>query len=289
MPPSCPHHRLALLALLLPSLLASPGSFLPVEPGGDRSSQLLGVPLELRDKILAFHRQLETPDNFTAPSPPSLPPLPPPSAPRVAGLAEWSKEDEAKRRQEEAMVTGELQSDLFRFSSKVSTPHVRHFGLKPTSYPSKQNFISFLKRQARLRERIKKEWKRFIKWRVQKRKRKRLKRRINRRLNTKLRKKFGSINLKGKNTKEEIIAFRKRKKQLKRRIAKRLRSTLRLKKLQKKKSRLGKERSLKEEEEQVEQEQGGKRTKKLRSRKLRRRLRPPRKRHSRKKISQNRS
>ena len=289
MPHSSPRHQLALLVLLLPVLLASPGSFLPVEPGGDRSNQLLGVPLELRDKILAFHRQLETPDNFTAPSPPP----PPPSsstAPRVAGLAEWSKEDEAARRQEEAMVTGELQSDLFRFSSKVSTPHVSHFGLKPTSYPSKQNFISFLKRQARLRERIKKEWKRFIKWRVQKRKRKRLKRRINRRLNTKLRKKFGSINLKGKNTKEEIVAFRKRKKQLKRRIAKRLRSTLRLKKLQKKKSRLGgQERSLKEEEEQVEQEQGGKRPKKLRSRKLRRRLRPPRKRHNRKKISQNRS
>jgi hypothetical protein len=214
--------------MLLSALCLSPclaGSFLPITPGGP-GDQLRGVPLELRDKILAFHRQLEAPDNFTKPTPPA-----PAARARPAGLQEWTEEDELQRRREEAEVKGELQTDLFRFQDKVSIPHSSHFGLKPTNYPSKQNFINFLKRQARLREKIRKEWKRFVKWRIQKRKRKRLKRRINRRLNTQLRKKFGP---KSKmKTKEELVAYRKRKRRLKRRI----RSRLRLKRLQRRQQR----------------------------------------------------
>ena len=197
---------------------ASPGSFFPVSSSSDRNSlsALRGVPVELRDKILAFHRQLEAPDNFTIKTTAR------PNT-KVAGLAEWTKEDEAVRAREEAEVRGELQTDLFRFSSKVAIPHTSHFGLKPTKQPSKENFVHFLKRQARLRERIRKEWKRFMKWRLQKRKRKRLKRKINRRLNNQLRKRYGYHKAKGKRSKEEVVSFRKRKKKLKKRIARRLR------------------------------------------------------------------
>ena len=179
-------------------------------------SALRGVPVELRDKILAFHRQLDSPDNFTIKTTAR------PNT-KVAGLAEWTKEDDAVRKREEAEVRGELQTDLIRFSSKVAIPHASHFGLKPTKHPSKENFVHFLKRQARLRERIRKEWKRFMKWRLQKRKRKKLKRKINRRLNNQLRKRYGYHKPKGKRSKEEIISFRKRKRKLKKRIARRLR------------------------------------------------------------------
>ena len=208
-----------LFMLVFSPTLASPGSFFPVSSGGrDSHSALRGVPVELRDKILAFHRQLETPDNFTI-----VKTTPRPNS-RVAGLAEWTAEDEKVRKRDEKEVRGELQTDLFRFSSKVALPpHATHLGLKPTKYPSKENFVHFLKRQARLRERIRKEWKRFMKWRLQKRKRKRLKRKINRRLNNQLRKRYGYHKAKGKRSKEEIISFRKRKRKLKKRIARRLR------------------------------------------------------------------
>ena len=146
-----------LFMLVFSPTLASPGSFFPVSSGGrDSHSALRGVPVELRDKILAFHRQLETPDNFTI-----VKTTPRPNS-RVAGLAEWTAEDEKVRKRDEKEVRGELQTDLFRFSSKVALPpHATHLGLKPTKYPSKENFVHFLKRQARLRERIRKEWKRF--------------------------------------------------------------------------------------------------------------------------------
>ena len=195
---------------------ASSGSFFPVSSDRNSLSALRGVPVELRDKILAFHRQLDSPDNFTIKTTAR------PNS-KVAGLAEWTKEDEALRKREEEEVKGELQTDLFRFSSKVAIPHSSHFGLKPTGQPSKENFVHFLKRQARLRERIRKEWKRFMKWRLQKRKRKKLKRKINRRLNNQLRKRYGYHKAKGKRSKEEVVSFRKRKKKLKKRIARRLR------------------------------------------------------------------
>ena len=197
---------------------SSPGSFFPVSSKRNSLSALRGVPVELRDKILAFHRQLEAPDNFTI-----IKTTARPNKGKVAGLAEWTKEDDVVRKRDEAEVRGELQTDLFRFSSKVAIPHSSHFGLKPTKYPSKENFVHFLKRQARLRERIRKEWKRFMKWRLQKRKRKKLKRKINRRLNNQLRKRYGYHKAKGKRSKEEIVSFRKRKKKLKKRIARRLR------------------------------------------------------------------
>ena len=182
---------------------------------------LRGVPEELRDKILAFHRVLNTPDNFTART--IAPATPPPDEKRyaVAGLQEASEEDEKRKREEAKKVKGELQSDLFRFSNKVSVPHSAHTNLSPT--PSRQNFVSFMKRKERLRQRIQKEWRRFIKWRTQKRKKKRLKRRINRTLNKRMKKQFGRLGMSGKRTKEEVKAFKKRKKILKRKIRRRLR------------------------------------------------------------------
>lgn len=241
------------------------GVFLPVSPTSPPDSgHLRGVPLELRDKILAFHRQLDSPDTF---------PRAAAAAPRTqaAGLAEWTKQDELDRRREEQEVKGELQTDLFRFSSKVSIPHAEHLGLQPTNHPSKDNFIHFLKKQARLRERIRKEWKRFMKWRTQKRKRKKLKKRINRRLNKQLRKKFGFLKIKGKRTKEEIMAFRKGKRRLKKQIARRLR----FKRMERRKKGVG------EGEVRGERQEKGKRrrteVKPLKPRKQRK-LRPPRKR-----------
>ena len=110
---------------------------------------------------------------------------------------------------------------MSRFSSKVTVPHTAHTNLAP-NLSSRQNFVNFIQRKEKIRQRIQQEWKRFIKWRTQKRKKKRLKRRIMRTLNKRLKNQFGRIGLSGKRTKEEIKAFNRRKKLLKRKIKRRL-------------------------------------------------------------------
>ena len=140
---------LLLLLLAALPLLCLPA---PTEP-----PYLRGVPEELRDKILAFHRVLNTPDNFSAaaaPAPRSFGGVGLQEAGRggVAGLQEASEEDEARRQEEARLHKGELQDDLFRFSSKVSVPHSVHTGLGP----NRQNFVNFMRRKERLRSRIQK-------------------------------------------------------------------------------------------------------------------------------------
>lgn len=197
---------------------------------GDNNNNLRGVPQELREKILAFHRVLNSPDNFTSHAlPPATPPPPPPRVMSGVGLQEYSEEDEKRRREEAAKVKGELQTDLLRFSSKVSIPHSSHTNTALS--PTRHNFVSFMKRKEKLRQRIQREWRRFIKWRTQKRKKKRLKRRIMRTLNKRLKKQFGKLNHSGKRTKAEIKAFKRRKRILKKRIRMRLRHKQRLQRI----------------------------------------------------------
>ena len=120
-----------LFMLVFSPTLASPGSFFPVSSGSrDSHSALRGVPVELRDKILAFHRQLDAPDNFSIRS----------NAKVAAGLAEWTKEDNVVRKEDKDDVRGELQTDLFRFSREVA-----------------------IQAEERVRERDRKEWERLLK------------------------------------------------------------------------------------------------------------------------------
>ena len=200
-------HSVILLSLcqILSSCLG--GRLVPAS-AGEEPIYLRGVPPELREKILAFHRVLNTPDNFTAPSSPG-PGLDTDSEPsRVGfGLAEVSMEDMTTQAGPDKDA-GELQSDLFRFSNKVTVPHNMHSVVPDLS--NRQNFVNFIERKEKIRQRIQMEWRRFIKWRAQKRKKKRLKRRIMRTLNQRLKNQFGRINLTGKRTKEEVKAFNRR-------------------------------------------------------------------------------
>ena len=179
---------------------------------------LRGVPVELREKIIAFHRVLSTPDNFSQ----TVPEDSEDKKDNVGGfgLAEASSDD-MKRKKVVDKDAGELQVDLFRFSNKVTVPHNSHSNLTP-NLANRQNFVNYIQRKEKLRQRIQQEWRRFIKWRTQKRKKKRLKRRIMRTLNKRLKNQFGRIGLSGKRTKEEIKAFNRRKKLLKRKIKRRL-------------------------------------------------------------------
>ena len=200
------------------------GRLVPVNLGDDDndSPYLRGVPPELREKILAFHRVLSSPDNFTVP-PPSTPSKKPVDDCDCKGggfgLQEVSEDDELKKVIDED--TGELERDLFRFSSKVTVPHNTHTNINNLN--NRQNFINFIQRKEKLRQRIQQEWKRFQKWRTQKRKKKRLKRRIMRTLNQRLKNQFGRLGLSEQRTKEEIKAYKRRRKILKRKIKRRLR------------------------------------------------------------------
>ena len=99
----------------------------PVSNTDTDSPYLRGVPPELREKILAFHRVLSSPDNFTANSGQNTFPAPSsePDYNNVGaganrgggggfGLQEVSKDDEVKKPLNDE-DNGELQSDLFRY------------------------------------------------------------------------------------------------------------------------------------------------------------------------------
>ena len=90
------------------------------------------LPVDLRDKILAFHRQLDAPDNFKTTIRPN--------AKVAAGLAEWTKEDDVVGKEDKDEVRGELQADFFRFSREVA-----------------------IQAEERVRERDRKEWERLLK------------------------------------------------------------------------------------------------------------------------------
>ena len=151
-------HSVILLSLcqILSSCLG--GRLVPAS-AGEEPIYLRGVPPELREKILAFHRVLNTPDNFTAPSPPG-PGLDTDSDPsRVGfGLAEVSMDDMTTQAGCDKDA-GELQSDLFRFSSKVKVPHSGHSNMAP-NLNNRQNFVNYIQRKEKLRQRIQQEWRR---------------------------------------------------------------------------------------------------------------------------------
>ena len=213
--------QLTLLSLCLSSL----GTLVPASAGDQEPIYLRGVPPELREKILAFHRVLNTPDNFITPAPPD------PKPSRVGfGLAEVSMDDTTSQAGSDKDA-GELQSDLFRFSNKVTVPHTMHSMVPDLS--DRQNFVNFIERKEKIRQRIQIEWKRFIKWRAHKRKKRSLKRRIMRTLNHRLKIQFGRVNITGKRTKEELKAFKRRKRILKRKIKRRLKQKQRISGLRK--------------------------------------------------------
>ena len=171
-----------LTMLVFFSTPASSGSFFPVS-GSDRSSlsALRGVPMELRDKILAFHRQLDAPDNFSIRS----------NAKVAAGLAEWTKEDDVVGKEDKDEVRGELQTDLFMFSREVAIQaekRVRGRDRKEWERLLKSRKVSRrLNKQLRKRfghHKIKEEWseEEIVAFRKMKRK---LKKRIARRLRVK--------------------------------------------------------------------------------------------------------
>lgn len=215
--------------LILYQMLSSclGGRLVPSSPGEQDPIYLRGVPPELREKILAFHRVLNTPDNFTiaAPAPPDTSRADSGGSRGGFGLAEVSMDDMNTKAGPDKDA-GELQSDLFRFSSKVTVPHNVHTVMPDLS--NRQNFVNFIERKEKIRQRIQTEWKRFIKWRAQKRKKKRLKRRIMRTLNQRLKNQFGRVSLTGKRTKEEVKAFNRRKRILKRKIKRRLKQKQRI-------------------------------------------------------------
>ena len=219
---------LQLTLILLSEILFSclGGRLDPASAGDKEPIYLRGVPPELREKILAFHRVLNTPDNFTAPSPPG-PGLDTDSEPsRVGfGLAEVSMDDMTTQAGPDKDA-GELQSDLFRFSNKVTVPHNKHSVVPDLS--NRQNFVNFIERKEKIRQRIQMEWKRFIKWRAHKRKKRSLKRSIMRTLNQRLKNQFGRVDITGKRTKEEVKAFKRRKRILKRKIKRRLKQKQRI-------------------------------------------------------------
>ena len=216
------------LLLLLTSLSSNlAGVIVSTTAQVDDPPYLRGVPIELREKILAFHRVLSTPDNFTQPPPPTTPETESKSPMGGFGLAEATTDDMMKKKEVDKDA-GELQNDLFRFSNKVTVPHSGHSNITP-NLSNRQNFVNFIQRKEKLRQRIQQEWRRFIKWRTQKRKKKRLKRRIMRTLNKRLKNQFGRIGLSGKRTKEEVKAFNRRKKLLKRKIKRRLKQKQRMK------------------------------------------------------------
>ena len=208
-----------ILLVLLVGQQAMAGVIVSTTAQLDDPPYLRGVPVELREKILAFHRVLSTPDNFTMPEP-AEPEESKGGSMGGFGLAEASSDD-MKRKAVVDKDAGELQNDLFRFSSKVTIPHSGHSNLTP-ALSNRPNFVNFIQRKEKLRTRIQQEWRRFMKWRTQKRKKKRLKRRIMRTLNKRLKNQFGRIGLSGARTKEEIKAFNRRKKLLKRKIKRRL-------------------------------------------------------------------
>ena len=179
------------------------------------------VPAQLREKILQFHRVLDTPDNFSTTS------APPPESPRypLAGLAEDAG-DHVKISQTEPL---ELQADLFRFSGRLSPPPATE-GLTPPT----QNILECMREsQSEMRRRLRTEWQQFLRWRRRQRQRRRMRRRIMKMLQRKLEKRFGPLPPSQWKTIQNNSVFRTTKRIIRKKIRRLMRKKMKKRKMAK--------------------------------------------------------
>jgi hypothetical protein len=184
------------------------------------------VPDQLRERILHFHRVLDTPDNFSVSTQP-----PPERRYPLAGLQEAGPED-SSRNAEPVSEPLELQADLFRFSDRISPP--------PTAGdPTRQILVRMRESKVEVRRRLRTEWQQFLQWRGRRRQRRRMRRRIMKMLQRKLEKRFGPLPPDQWRTIQENSVF----KTTKRIIRKKIRQLMRRKARRKRKKKEGKGRA----------------------------------------------
>jgi len=176
------------------------------------------VPAQLRERILHFHRVLDTPDNFSASST-----QPPEMRYPLAGLQEAEPEDVS--RHSESTEPLELQADLFRFSDRISPP---------AGDPTRQILVRMRESQAEVRRRLRTEWQHFLKWRNRQRRRRRMRRRIMKMLQRKLEKRFGPLPPGQWRTIQENSVFKTTKRIIRKKIRRLMRRKARRRKRKKK-------------------------------------------------------
>ena len=184
-----------------------------------------GVSENIKEKILKFHKVLETPDNFSVLSTST-------EAARfkLAGLQEVG-EGETRENLEPGART-ELQHDLFRFSERLSVP--------PET--SSNIYSRILHTKERRKKRLEKEWTQFLKWRKKQKKRKRMRKRIMKMLRKKIEKKFGPLTTQRWRKIQQNNIFKDKKNIIKQKIRERLNGKRQRKKLQRKNDRKNKDR-----------------------------------------------
>jgi hypothetical protein len=182
------------------------------------------VPDQLRERILHFHRILDTPDNFSVSTSSTQPP--PERRYPLAGLQEAGPDD-GSRNAEPVSEPLELQADLFRFSDRISPP--------PTGDPTRQILVRMRESKVEVRRRLRTEWQQFLQWRGRRRQRRRMRRRIMKMLQRKLEKRFGPLPPDQWRTIQENSVF----KTTKRIIRKKIRQLMRRKARRKRKKKEG--------------------------------------------------
>lgn len=155
---------------------------------GSEALDLSEVPAQLRERILHFHRVLDTPDNFSVT--PEAPPEPPRTYP-LAGLQEAEEETAGAERAPPEPL--ELQEDLFRFAGRISPPLSQSKPPQGATVPTHNILQRMHESQVEIRLRLRKEWQQFLRWRSRQRRRRRMRRRIMKMLQKKLEKRFGPL------------------------------------------------------------------------------------------------
>lgn len=148
------------------------------------------VPAQLRERILQFHRVLDAPDNFST-TPRSEDTT---TTRRFYPLAGLQEDDETSLgdKKPAAPEPLELQTDLFRFSDRLSPPPPDSPG-GGSSLPVQNILERMRESQSEMRRRLRQEWQQFQRWRRRQRRRRRMRRRIMKMLQRKLEKRFGPL------------------------------------------------------------------------------------------------
>lgn len=186
-------------------------------------ANLEGVPEHLKTKILSFHRTLEAPDNFTAPAPAA--PAPPRRRYQLAGLQEVGPE--AAGGPTSPRPSHDLQSDLMRFSGRLTSPAGQSTG----GGAAANIYTRMLRSRERKKQRLEREWRKFLQWRKKQRKRKKMRKRIMKMLKRKIEKRFGPLTRARWNTFKQNTAFKDKKKIIRQKIRARIRETKQNKKM----------------------------------------------------------